>query len=117
MEEIFEESKVESQKLTLKDNPFPLTTTDNPNRIPEISLHAMMGAMNLKTTWMMARIANYPLVVLIDTRSTHNFLDVNAMHMIKLKCDTNEKTGVKVANGALVIGEGKINWVSFSIQV
>lgn len=42
---------------------------------PENSLHAIVGALNPKTMRLMGQIGRKEVVILLDTRNTHNFLD------------------------------------------
>ena len=66
---------------------------------PVISLHALMGTEGCQTMRVMGRIKKQNLVVLIDSGSTHNFLDQTVVK--RLKCTTKSIVGVKVtvANG------------------
>ena len=41
----------------------------------EISLHALQGLVNNKTIKVEGKVRNHRLMVLIDSGSTHNFLD------------------------------------------
>jgi hypothetical protein len=47
-------------------------------------------------------------VVLLDTGSTHNFLDWNLAKSLKLKIDTTKTFKVKVANGAIISTKSEV---------
>jgi hypothetical protein len=49
-----------------------------------ISLHALVGAPAPRTMLLMGRIKEQPMVILIDTGSTHNFVDQNLAKRIHL---------------------------------
>lgn len=42
---------------------------------PEISLHALIGSVNPRTMRVQGRVRNQEVVILIDSGSTHNFID------------------------------------------
>ncbi|XP_040996196.1 uncharacterized protein LOC121242393 [Juglans microcarpa x Juglans regia] len=111
-----EEVKGQKGEDKLKEVVDYIVTLEPSNYNPEISLHAIMGAANSRTMRVMATIGACVLVVLIDTCSTHNFLDPGALCKTKLHCDSKAKVVVKVANGAVVESEGMISNMSLSIQ-
>lgn len=82
----------------------------------EISLHAMVGAINPKTMRVLAQVENYTQVVLINSRNTNDFLDQGTMWKIKLKCNSIDTVRVKVANGVVMSNEGMISQLPFEIQ-
>ena len=66
---------------------------------PTISLHALLGVEGCQTMRIMGKIKNQTLVMLVDSGSTHNFMDQTVAR--KLKCATRVIAGVPVtiANG------------------
>lgn len=62
------------------------------------------------------RINHQDCVVLIDSRSTHNFLDPEILKGSKLKADSNHKLAVTIANGEKVKSEGKCADVMIRMQ-
>lgn len=82
----------------------------------EISLHAIMASINPKIMRVKARVRNCLLIVLIDSRSTHKFLDFGLFQKTNMTCNDKETVKVKVASGAIVVSEVKVAKVSFSIQ-
>ena len=66
---------------------------------PTISLHALTGIEGYQTMRIMGRIKKQSVVILIDSGSTHNFIDQVVSK--RLKCSTKPIVGVQVtvANG------------------
>lgn len=56
------------------------------------------------------------MVVLIEFRSTHNFLDTTTLKKTRLCSDTKEAERVRVANEAIMDSEEKVSNIAFSIQ-
>ena len=57
------------------------------------------------------KINGVSLVVLLDTGSTHNFIDAALVPGLKLVVDQSQRIEVKVANGALIRTKGICNQV------
>ncbi|XP_035544590.1 uncharacterized protein LOC118347985 [Juglans regia] len=64
-----------------------------------ISLQSMVGGGRPKTMRLMACIGKKKLIILIDTGSTHNFVDTVAAARCKLHVQLGQTISVKVANG------------------
>ncbi|XP_065852143.1 uncharacterized protein [Euphorbia lathyris] len=66
---------------------------------PEISLHAITGIRNSQTMQLQAHVAGPPMLILVDSGSTHNF--VNKQVALHLKLPVTVKLGLQltVANG------------------
>ncbi|XP_035543610.1 uncharacterized protein LOC118347690 [Juglans regia] len=64
-----------------------------------ISLHAIAGAPSPKTMRLVGKIGKNPVTVLIDTGSTHSFIDMNVARKIRLPVEESH-LAVQVANGA-----------------
>jgi len=65
---------------------------------PLISLHAISGCNGPKTMRVKATIGRRTLVILIDSGSTHNFVDHKIAHTLQLAVAPTEEFTVKVAN-------------------
>lgn len=63
-----------------------------------ISLHAIAGAPSPKTMRIIGKIGNSTVIVLIDTGSTHSFVDVKVARREKMQV-VGSKMAVQVANG------------------
>lgn len=66
---------------------------------PQISIHALMGVPSFSTMKVIGTIGTRQLQILIDSGSTHNFL--NSSLAEKLKCPTKQlpAMSITVANG------------------
>lgn len=83
----------------------------------EISLHALTGSQNLKTIRVMGKIGGAQwMTILIDTGSTHNFLDPAVLAKVKLPLNLIVKVRVRVASGEVIPSERKCTGVSVMIQ-
>ncbi|XP_038972753.1 uncharacterized protein LOC103696780 isoform X1 [Phoenix dactylifera] len=69
---------------------------------PVISLHALSGWNGPRTMRVVACIQGHPLTVLIDSRSTHNFVSGRVAKLLQLPIDATVKFGVRVANGEVL---------------
>jgi len=72
----------------------------------EISLHAIVGAPAPKTIRLTGSINHLEVVILIDTGSTHSFLDPNVAKKAKLPFHETNMLSVKVANGDSIPCQG-----------
>jgi len=50
----------------------------------EISMHAMEGNVSSQTVRLMGHINNKPINILLDTGSTHNFVDPKVVQRVRL---------------------------------
>ncbi|XP_030949790.1 uncharacterized protein LOC115973672 [Quercus lobata] len=84
----------------------------------EITLYALVGCPTFKTVRVRGRIKKQEVVSLIDSGSTHNFLDASVLPRLQLQLDTSRVLEVKVADGGceVVLGTqwlstlGEISW-------
>ena len=82
----------------------------------EISLHALSGWTSNIMMWVMVRIGPYEVVVLIDSGSTHNFINKKMANMLQLPVPQIEPFNVKVANGEPLKCQGKFENVPVMLQ-
>lgn len=73
----------------------------------EISLDVITGSHNPKTMRVKRKIGATWVTVLINTGSTHNFLDLSIVLRSKLPLDITKTVKVKVSSGELFPSEGK----------
>lgn len=82
---------------------------------PEISLHAIAGAINPNTMCLIGCINHQHVIILLDSSSTHNFLDPTILPKLFLPIDTTVQLQVRVANGARVTNGGRCYSISLKI--
>ena len=82
----------------------------------EITLYALIGTPTLGTMRIRGKINGVSLVVLLDTGSTHNFIDAALVPSLHLLVNQSQTLEVKVANGAVVRTQGFCDQVSVCIQ-
>ena len=68
----------------------------------EITLYALLGSPSPGTLRIKGKINGYRVVILLDTSSTHNFLDAAILSKLQLCLDPTVSFEVKVANGATI---------------
>lgn len=82
-----------------------------PELEPEITLHALTRSMGLKTIHITARMGPHEVVVLVDSRSTHNFISDRLENMLRLPVVPTEAFSVRVANGKKLRCQGRYDKV------
>nr|POF11672.1 hypothetical protein CFP56_62248 [Quercus suber] len=85
-------------------------SSDLINSTAEITLYALLGNPSPGTMRVLGKINHQELVILIDTSSTHNFLDTSIWMLLKLPIAIEDSFEVKVTNGALVQTRGACYW-------
>lgn len=68
----------------------------------EITLYALSGTPTSRTMRVMGKINQRSFVILIDSGSTHNFIDAALVLQLHIHVDTSQILEVKVANGDLI---------------
>ncbi|XP_018843425.2 uncharacterized protein LOC109007962 [Juglans regia] len=84
--------------------------------IASISLQAMVGSPSTTTMRMVGHIHNKKVVILIDSGSTHNFVDTALVGRCGLVLQQRQALQVKVANGDVLSSGGKAVGVGIQIQ-
>ena len=84
--------------------------------VPEISLNAIAGYLSPRTMRIHGKVQDCPVVILVDTGSTHNFLDPMIARKVGLGINIAEQVEVRVANGEKMRSEGLIEQMQFQMQ-
>jgi hypothetical protein len=83
---------------------------------PLISLHAISGCIGPKTMCVKAMVGQHELIILIDSGSTHNFVDRKLAQALHLAVTPIEEFMVKVANGERLACKERYDNVSIQMQ-
>jgi hypothetical protein len=67
-----------------------------------LSLHALSDQPQQRSIQLRALVQNQALVILVDSRSSHTFLNSKIAHKLKGDLSPISTLSVKVANGALL---------------
>ncbi|KAF8369296.1 hypothetical protein HHK36_032691 [Tetracentron sinense] len=89
---------------------------EDPTPQPEISLHAIVGSQTPQTMRVKGRLGKTQIMVLVDSGSTHNFLNPNIARKEGLKVIKSGCFEVAVANGDQVPCLGRCMGVRLVIQ-
>jgi hypothetical protein len=82
----------------------------------EITLCALLGSTSPSTMRVITILNGQKTVVLLDTGSTHNFMDDTLAKTLKLPIDVESNFGVRVANGQVIRTLGECKEVKFKMQ-
>nr|GME10613.1 reverse transcriptase [Ipomoea batatas]GME10633.1 reverse transcriptase [Ipomoea batatas] len=94
---------------------------DEPNLVEmtiehEISLHALVRSMSPRTFRLNANIKNQVFTIVIDTGSSHNYLQPRILSFLKLPVNTSTCFSVAVGYGEKLHSAGTCNGVEFVMQ-
>ncbi|MCH81628.1 hypothetical protein A2U01_0002419, partial [Trifolium medium] len=79
--------------------PLTIQTTPQDTEPPQISLHALMGHTIPQTLRVLGHIRKQPVSILIDSGSTHNFIQDRVVKQLGLSTDPAGSFQVLVGNG------------------
>jgi hypothetical protein len=83
---------------------------------PEISLSAISGSLGAKSMWLMGRLQNQQVSILVDLGNTNNFLDLAFLNKVQLQYISTPLLQVKIADGTIVQSLGKVTFVTVKVQ-
>ncbi|KAG8495472.1 hypothetical protein CXB51_013116 [Gossypium anomalum] len=86
------------------------------SKSPVISLHALTGLQGHNTMRVAARVGSTRAIILIDSGSTHNFIDARLVSKLSLPVIRQEQLRVAVANGSYMFTRGLCRGVSWEVQ-
>nr|XP_023903579.1 uncharacterized protein LOC112015403 [Quercus suber] len=73
---------------------------------PEITLYALVGSPNPGRMRVKGKVNSVSLVILVDSGSTHNFIDATVISVLHIHVDKSQILEVKVANGDVIKTQG-----------
>ncbi|XP_074355720.1 uncharacterized protein LOC141695370 [Apium graveolens] len=82
----------------------------------KISLEAIEGVSTFQTMRVTGHVGKKELHILLDSGSTHNFIDVNKALKLQCKVDTITPMGVRVADGGQLICDKIIRGFTWKMQ-
>ncbi|KAK8282543.1 hypothetical protein V6Z12_D08G034600 [Gossypium hirsutum] len=91
-------------------------TEEESLKSPIISLHALNGLQGHNTMRVAARVGSCVVVILVDSGSTHNFIDARLVNRLSLPVIHQEKLKVSVANGSHLFTIGLCQGVVWEVQ-
>jgi hypothetical protein len=94
----------------------PVEDVDEENTEPEISLHALTGWSTPRTMRIEGRVGNHTLTVLIDSGSTHNFINSKIAEELQLPVIPMGPFTVRVADGNRMKCQGRFEQIQVILQ-
>ena len=98
----------------LVDNTY--VSSSNEVDLAEITLYALVGNPTANTMRIKGRIQNHEVVSLIDSGSTHNFLDAVVLPVLQLHLDISQILEVKEADGTILKTLGSCHGANITLQ-
>ena len=83
---------------------------------PEITLFALVGSPTPGTMRVKGKVNSVSLVILVDSGSTHNFIDLAVIYVHRIPMDKSQILEVKVANGDIIKTQGLCKDVPVCLQ-
>ena len=83
---------------------------------PEITLYALMGSPTPRTMRVKGKVNSVSLVILVDSGSTHNFIDATVVSVLHVPVDESQILEVKVGNGDIIKTQGLCKDVHVCLQ-
>jgi hypothetical protein len=83
---------------------------------PEISLNAISGSLGAKSMRLVGLLQHQQVSILVDSGSTHNFLDPAFLPKVQLPLTSTPFLRVKIADGTTVQSLGKVSSVTLKVQ-
>ena len=83
---------------------------------PEFSIHAMEGGSSPQTIRLLGLVNKKPVSILLDTRSTHNFIDPRVVQRTGFVVTPEEIFSVTIAGGDILQSEGICKEVHIKCQ-
>ena len=85
------------QLVEIEDDGVLVKQQEENNGVARITLYALFGNPSSTTMRVKGRINNHEVVSLLDSASTHNFIDAAILPILKLPIDSSHLLDVKVS--------------------
>lgn len=108
---VFEEEEEKEEEIN--DSP---ESEELGHNVPKISSHAISGTPKLSIMRLVGKIGMSKVVILVDTGSTHNFLDPSFAKKNNLEVTKYNRLRVRVANGDTMLADGGCEKVAVKMQ-
>ncbi|KAA3484915.1 Integrase, catalytic core [Gossypium australe] len=89
---------------------------DEVAKTPVLLLHALQGSHGLQTMRIAAHIGNIPVIMLVDTSSTHNFISSKLVRQLSWTVKQVGRLKVTIEDGRCLISRGTCQSVPYSLQ-
>ncbi|XP_042515336.1 uncharacterized protein LOC122089704 [Macadamia integrifolia] len=89
---------------------------ESEDEVPKISIHAISGARNPQTMQVQGRLGQKGATFLIDSGSTHNFLNTHIANKMGLVPNGEGEFEVAVANGEKLRSSGRCKGMNMTLQ-
>lgn len=97
------------------DNLEEMRNEDGGPKSPTISLHALTGLQGHNTMRVVAQVGSAQAIILVDSGSTHNFIDNKLVNRVSLSVVCHEQLKVSVANGSCLFTRGLCQGVKWEV--
>ncbi|XP_035541674.1 uncharacterized protein LOC118344675 [Juglans regia] len=109
-------SEAEKEPVVVEITEDEIGVAETSVEAPEISLAAITGTPTMSTMRLLGTLMGEPVVILVDSRSSHNFVESTLITKLKLPIDASSNLNVRVANGQSLRSGGACNEVRLKVQ-
>ncbi|KAL5736973.1 hypothetical protein ACOSQ2_031761 [Xanthoceras sorbifolium] len=81
-----------------------------------ISHHALTGCAGLQTIRLKGKVRHREITILVDSGSTHNFLDPNTAQLTRVEIEETETLWVTVGGGGKISSKAKCKQFTWAMQ-
>ncbi|XP_012845857.1 PREDICTED: uncharacterized protein LOC105965855 [Erythranthe guttata] len=97
------DSKIEVEPEGEEDSPVE----ESDNELYKISVYALAGQETSSTIKLQGRVNNHPITILVDTESTHTFLDTNTTKELNCVVEKSNSMNILFADWRKISSEGR----------
>ncbi|KAK0571245.1 hypothetical protein LWI29_013061 [Acer saccharum] len=107
---------ISNEEATSDEGELMVAELGENNCVAELSLNAMYGISKPSTMRLMAWVGKFKVSMLVDSGSSHNFINTNIVRKIGLRGAAIEPFDMKVANGEKLKCEEVVHEVKMNVQ-